>query len=308
MFIKIKKLIWLTLLAFSTVLDQASPLSKRDTCTPPSAEDRSIDDEPAISKALSTCGDGGTIVIPAGKTFMIRSPLDFSNCSACDFQIEGTLKASDDLAYWEGKATMFTVPNVAGATIRSLTGLEIIDGSGQAFWDYFAINNTYERPSLVHLTNVSNVTFTNIRVNDAPKAFIYVKENSVNIKFSELVVSAVSTSANKPSNTDGFDTADCSYITFNNIQVTNGDDCIAFKGGSNYISIKNITCVVSHGLSLGSLGLSPGRIDKVQNVYVSDAIMINSTKAVGIKLYPGGSSHGTVFVSNITFESDSEQL
>jgi galacturan 1,4-alpha-galacturonidase len=30
--------------------------------------------------------------------------------------------------------------------------------------------------------------------------------------------------------------------------------------------------------------------------------MINSTKAVGIKLYPGGSSHGMVFVYNITFE------
>ena len=63
----------------------------------------SIDDVPAISEALSTCGNGGTIIIPANETFMIRSPLDFSNCSACDFQLEGTLKLSDDLVYWERK-------------------------------------------------------------------------------------------------------------------------------------------------------------------------------------------------------------
>ncbi len=225
-----KKLIWFTLFASSTVFGQVSPLSKQDTCTPSSAGDPSVDNVPAISKALSTCGKGGTIVIPAGKTFMIRSPLDFSNCNACEFQIEGTLKASDDLAYWERKATIFWLSNVAGATIRSLTGSGTIDGSGQASWDYFSINKTYERPSLIHLTNASNVTFTNTRAKDAPKAFIYVKENSVNITFSEVVVSAISNSTNKPSNTDGFDTADCLYIPFNNIHVTNDDDCIAFEG------------------------------------------------------------------------------
>ncbi len=126
MFIEIKKLIWFTLFASSTVLGQVSPLSKQDTCTPSSAGDPSVDDVPAISKALSTCGSGGTIVIPAGKTSMIRSPLDFSNCNACEFQIEGTLKASDDLAYWERKATILWLSNVAGATIRSLTGSETI--------------------------------------------------------------------------------------------------------------------------------------------------------------------------------------
>lgn len=31
--------------------------------------------------------------------------------------------------------------------------------------------------------------------------------------------------------------------------------------------------------------------------------MIDSTKAVGIKLYEGGSSHGTATVKNVTFEN-----
>jgi galacturan 1,4-alpha-galacturonidase len=302
MFIQMNKLIWSVLLAFSSVLGQACSLLKRDSCTPISAGNSSVDDVPAISKALSTCGAGGTIVIAAGKTFMIRTPLDFSNCSVCDFQIEGTLKVSDDLAYWGGRTSFFMLRNITGVTIRSVTGTGIIDGSGQAYWDYFASNRTYRRPSLLYLSDVSNVTFTNIQLKNAPNVFISVKDNSVNTKFSELILSAISTSDNQPLNTDGFNIGDSAYITLSNTQITNDDDCIAFQSGANYISVKNITCIGSHGLSLGSLGLFAGHTYEVKNVYVSDAKMINSTKAVGIKLYPGGSSHGSVFVSNITFE------
>lgn len=43
----------------------------------------------------------------------------------------------------------------------------------------------------------------------------------------------------------------------------------------------------SHGLSVGSLGKSAGSTDLVQNVVVNGANMVDSTKAVGIKLYQG---------------------
>ena len=295
MFKEVKKLIWLVLLACSTVLGQ-------DTCTPTSAGSSSVDDVPAISKALLTCGKRGTIIIPAGKTFMVRTPLDFGNCSACDFQIEGTLKVSDDLAYWNGRTTFFMLRTVTGATIRSVTGSGIIDGSGQAFWDFYANNRTYRRPSLLYFSDVSNVTLTNLLLKNAPNVFISVKDNSTNTKFSELILSAISTSHNEPLNTDGFNIGDSSNITLSNIQVTNDDDCIAFQSGANYISVKNITCIGSHGLSLGSLGSAPGHTYDVRNVYVLDANMINCSKAAGIKLYPGGPSHGSVLVHNITFE------
>lgn len=36
---------------------------------------------------------------------------------------------------------------------------------------------------------------------------------------------------------------------------------------------------------------------------MNGATMIDSTKAVGIKLYEGGSSHGTATVKNVTFEN-----
>jgi galacturan 1,4-alpha-galacturonidase len=41
----------------------------------------------------------------------------------------------------------------------------------------------------------------------------------------------------------------------------------------------------------------------VSNIYVSDATMISSTKAVGIKTYPTGNNHGVSTVTNVTFSN-----
>jgi galacturan 1,4-alpha-galacturonidase len=301
MVIEIKSLLWLTLLAFNIVFDQVSSLSEQETCKPVSARNSSVDDVPAIREALSTCGNGGTIIISAGETFTIRSPLDFSNCSACDFQIEGTLKVSEDLDYWEHK-TVFLISNVSGATFHSLTGSGLIDGSGQIYWDYFARNKTYGKPQLIHFINASNMTFTKLKLKDSASWFIYIIDGSTNITFSDLILSAVSTSSSEPINTDGIDTGDCSHITINNVHITNDDDCVCFKNGSNYITATNVTCIGSRGISVGSLGSSPGHYT-VKNVYVSNVKMINSTSAARIKVFSGGPSHGTVFVSNVTIQN-----
>jgi galacturan 1,4-alpha-galacturonidase len=85
MMTQMKILFWLILVASITVLVDASPLLKQQTCTPSSARNSSVDDVPAINEALSTCGNGGTIIIPVGETFMIRSPLYFKDCKACNF-------------------------------------------------------------------------------------------------------------------------------------------------------------------------------------------------------------------------------
>ena len=300
---QMKNICWLMLFLSGAMVGQASPLTKENTCIPSSAGEESIDDVPAISKALVKCGNGGTIIIPAGKTFMIRSPLYFTNCTGCDFQIEGTLKVSDDLNYWEGRNAFFLLSNVTRATFHSLTGSGLIDGSGQKYWDYFASNSTYRRPILAYFSNASDVIFTKLKAQNAPMFFFVINENSTNIKFTEMVLSAVTTSQNRPANTDGFDTVRCSHVTIANTYVTNGDDCVAFKNGSNYITVENITCIGSHGLSVGSLGLSPGRPNIVKNIYVSNAKMINSSFGTRIKFFPGGPNHGPVFVSNVTYKN-----
>jgi galacturan 1,4-alpha-galacturonidase len=119
------------------------------------------------------------------------------------------------------------------------------------------------------------------------------------VDFSDLEMDATSNSDNPPKNTDGFDIGESTYVSISNVKVTNDDDCVAFKPSSNYVTIDTITCIGSHGISVGSLGKSSS--DTVQNVYVKDATMVNSTKAAGIKTYPTGGSHGLSTVKNVTF-------
>ncbi|OCL04216.1 glycoside hydrolase family 28 protein [Glonium stellatum] len=116
---------------------------KRATCTPASGGDASIDDVPEIESAISACGAGGSIIIPASYTYTIRSVLDFAGRTSRDFRIEGTLKASDDLDYWEGRTAIIYTPRVKGARIRSVTGTGVINGNGQAAYDKFSSNSSY---------------------------------------------------------------------------------------------------------------------------------------------------------------------
>jgi galacturan 1,4-alpha-galacturonidase len=77
---------WLQLaalvLTFRVMGTHAKPmaLQTRATCTPASAGNAGVDDVPAIEAAFKSCGNGGIIVIPAGKTYAIRSTLDFTGC------------------------------------------------------------------------------------------------------------------------------------------------------------------------------------------------------------------------------------
>lgn len=126
-----------------------------------------------------------------------------------------------------------------------------------------------------------------------------MKGGSQNVVFSDLEMDASSKSDNPAKNTDGFDIGESTNVVINNVQVTNDDDCVAFKPGADGVTVTDITCTGSHGLSVGSLGKSSD--DTVKNVYVSGATMINSTKAAGIKTYPSGGSHGQSTVSNVTW-------
>ncbi|RDW66664.1 glycoside hydrolase family 28 protein [Coleophoma crateriformis] len=280
-------------------LDAVS-LAKRASCTPTAGGASSVDDVPAIESAIASCGSGGTIVIPAGKNYYLNSMLDFSECKSCTFNIEGTLTASNNLTYWATQTAMIYMKDIAGATIQSLTGSGVIDGNGQAAWESFAQDSSLKRPTLHYIDGGSNIVIQNLAAKNPPNVFFSVKGDATNVQYDSLTMTAKSDSDTAPKNTDGFDIGASTYTTLTNITVSNQDDCVAFKPGANYVTVDTITCTGSHGLSVGSLGST--NTDTVQNVYVTGATMIDSTKAVGIKLYPGGSSHGQGVVSNVTYD------
>ncbi|KAJ5757334.1 uncharacterized protein N7511_006028 [Penicillium nucicola] len=295
-----KTLTALALLTQTLALTLTKPLNSRaSTCTPKSGGSSSVDDVPAITSAIASCGNGGTIIIPAGSTYYLNSVLDFSGCTGCDFQVEGLLKFSSSTSYWEGRTAMINVKNINGLKIRSLTGSGVIDGNGQNAWDLFASDSSYARPTLLYITGGSNIEISNLRQKNPPNVFNSVKGNTEGITFSKLKMDATSKSDNAPKNTDGFDIGASTDVTISNVNVSNDDDCVAFKPGCDGVTVTDITCTGSHGLSVGSLGKSSA--DTVKNIYVSGATMINSTKALGIKTYPSGGSHGLSTVSNVTW-------
>jgi galacturan 1,4-alpha-galacturonidase len=284
--------------------DKTFALTKRAICTPASAGNSGVDDTPAIKAAITACGAGGTIVIPSGVTYAIRSPLDFKGCSGCTFNIEGTLKASNDLDYWYYQSEIFLMSGIKGATVQSLLGTGVIDGNGQNAYDAFATNSSLKRPALYSVKGASTtITIKNVHLKNPPGTFFYAGGGSSNIKFASLYLTAASKSTNAPKNTDGFDVWDASYVTIADTTVSNQDDCVAFKAGCNYVTVTNIKCTGSHGLSVGSLGKTHGVVDTVKNVYVNGADMVTSAKAVGIKIYPSGPNHGSAIVSNVTWSN-----
>ena len=123
-------LCWLA--ASSYALPSSVELVPRAVCTPKAGGSSIVDDTPAIQAAFTSCGNGGTIVIPQGTRYYLNTALSLAGCANCDFQIEGTLKFTDSTSYWNGKKAMINVQSINGAKIRSLTGKGVIDGSGQA--------------------------------------------------------------------------------------------------------------------------------------------------------------------------------
>jgi hypothetical protein len=107
-------------------------LPKRDPCTPLAQGWEMIDDTPAINAAILACGNGGTIVLPADQIYSIRTPIDFTPCRYCEFQIEGTLLAArGQWDYWNRKdvASIWKMDGVKGVRIRSVTGSGLVDGN-----------------------------------------------------------------------------------------------------------------------------------------------------------------------------------
>lgn len=303
-----------------------STIEKRATCTPASLGNTQEDDTPAIAAAIKSCGNGGTIVIPAGTTYSLRSALSFTGCVGCDFQLEGTLKASDDTTYWATQTAVISLNSISGAKFRSLTGSGVIDGNGQDAYDQFAANSSLARATVFYISGGSNIYVGGFSVKNPPNVFFSQKGSVSNVQYASLTMTAASKSTNAPKNTDGFDIGESTYTTINDVYVSNQDDCVAFKSGSNYVTVERITCAgryqrsisyfctqrrsssganneagTNHGLSVGSLAQT--NADSVKNVYVNNATMSNCGKAAGIKLYPGGPDYGTATVSNVTWSN-----
>ena len=86
----------------------------------------------------------------------------------------------------------------------------------------------------------------------APNVFHSVTGSATDVTYRGLRLNAEIYDNVTPKNTDGFDVG-ASYVTISNVTVNNQDDCVSFKPNANSVTVTNITCTGSHGLSVGSL-------------------------------------------------------
>ncbi|KAK7320724.1 hypothetical protein VNO77_30458 [Canavalia gladiata] len=223
-----------------------------------------------------------TLVIPAKNTFLLQ-PTSFKGpCKSqnVNIKIEGTLLAPkrEEWAICTKRWLHFV-----GVRSISLTGSGEIDGQGYDWWgvalqfercDNLKITGTTHKNGPgwhIHIFHSNDVTITNVTINAPPKSH----------------------------NTDGIDLLNSARITIVNSHISSGDDCVAVKGGTQFVNIDHITCgVANHGISVGSLGQG-GLRESVEHLNVSNCIFNGGTSGVKIKTWPDIA----VKVVNITFNN-----
>ncbi|KAI0712787.1 pectin lyase fold/virulence factor [Cerioporus squamosus] len=296
-------LICLCALAVTVHVVSGSPaLDKRasGTCTLAAS---GSDDAPALlaSAADPSCA---TVVIPSGTTLSIRSKMNMTGVTDKHISLLGTIKFNPDLDYWTDNAFTFDFQDqtafwLLGGKNILLDGGGTLDGSGQAWYDQFAKDDSIVRPILLTLFQATNATVQNIKMINGPEWINFVNEGK-DITFRNITISAVSTSKNAAKNTDGWDIFRSDNVTIEDSTINNGDDCVSFKPNSTNILVSNLSCNGSHGISVGSLGQYAGEYDIVQNVLATNIRMSNAQNGARIKAW-AGKNVGSGIVKNITF-------
>ncbi|KAF2098780.1 putative polygalacturonase [Rhizodiscina lignyota] len=271
------------------------------------------DDSQNILSALKKCNNGGTVVFKPGTVYTIGKALDMTFLKSVDIDIQGTIKFTDDIVYWEGNSFKYAFQNQSsffqiGGKDVNVYGGGTLDGQGQPWWQALQTNASIVRPILFAVIGLEGGTIADINLVNSPNWFNIIA-NSSDVTYDGLHMTAVSTNSSIfPSNTDGWDTLRSTNIVIQNSHINNGDDCVAFKPNSTDILVQNLYCNGSHGISVGSLGQYLGEVDIVENVEVYNIHMSNASDGARIKVWPGsppgaafGTGGGSGYVKNIVY-------
>jgi len=223
------------------------------------------DNTTAIASAITSAKNagGGTVVLPGPGVFYSQSITLPAN-TRLQINSGATLMAlpytaSGSLPAYSGTTDFITISS--GTNNVEITGGGIIDGNGQEWWTAYNNNNSITRPRLIRFDGSSSKSVNNIYVHNITlqnsMSFHIICGYTNNITFSDVTVSAPSTSPN----TDAIDPGG-NNILYDNCTINNGDDDIAVKAGntpSSNIAVYNCAFGTGHGVSVGgqtNLGLN----------------------------------------------------
>ncbi|KAI9046081.1 extracellular exo-polygalacturonase-like protein [Aspergillus affinis] len=292
-----------------------SPARNR-TCVVESHNDHATDDSEYILEAVNACNPGGHVLFPREQSYQIGRPLNLTHLSQVDLDIQGAIQFSDDLTYWQNHTFDLEFQNstsfvLLGGKDVNVYGGGSIHGNGQLWWDAYAKDKTIKRPILLATAGLQGGSVSDLNMLSSPFWHNIVMD-SEDVTFHNIYMYSVSDNENFEKNTDGWDTYRSTRITIQNSTVNNGDDCVSFKPNSTDITVRNMHCNGTHGISVGSLGQYPSRVDYVENIHVFNVSMYNSSEGARIKVWPdsyseksssltGGGGRG--LVRNVTYDT-----
>ncbi|KAJ4305943.1 hypothetical protein N0V90_001476 [Kalmusia sp. IMI 367209] len=292
----------------------ASPPRNR-TCIALSHGDPSTDDASNILQAIQDCNNGGHVVFAEKLTYTIASPLDLTGLNAIDLDVQGRLSFTDNITHWETHSFDLEYQNatsffVLGGNDVHVYGAGEIQGNGQAWWNEYPNNKKLKRPVLFAVVGLKGGSVSQIKYRNSP-FWHNVVMDSENVVYSTVDLFSTSNNGNFEKNTDGWDIYRSDQIVIENSTITNGDDCVSFKPNSTNVLVQNLRCNGTHGISVGSLGQYPTRVDYVENILVRNISMFNSSEGARIKVWPdayskksesltGGGGRG--LVRNVTYD------
>ncbi|KAH7349020.1 extracellular exo-polygalacturonase-like protein [Pyrenochaeta sp. MPI-SDFR-AT-0127] len=292
----------------------ASPIRNR-TCIALSNNDSSLDDASNILQAVQDCNQGGHVIFAEKLTYTIASPLNLTGLAAIDLDIQGRLSFTDNMTYWQKHSFDLQYQNatsffILGGVDINVYGTGEVQGNGQAWWDAYVGNKGLKRPVLFAIVGLEGGSVSQFKLRNSP-FWHNIVSNSRNVVYSGLDLFSTSNNGNFEKNTDGWDVYRSDNIVIENSTITNGDDCVSFKPNSTNILVQNLRCNGTHGISVGSLGQYPARVDYVENILVRNISMANSSEGARIKVWPdtyseksksltGGGGRG--LVRNVTYD------
>ncbi|PWN87866.1 putative exopolygalacturonase precursor [Acaromyces ingoldii] len=274
------------------------------------------DDSPSIIEAFDKCGQDGSIAFESGAPFSVQQVMNTTNLTNCDVDFSGArLVFSTDVAYWLQHSLDVVFQNQSTAWLIGGHNLTIrggiYDGNGQVWYDENQNqSNQPGRPISMTIYNSTDVVVDGLTF-DQPQFWALFVSYSRNVTLSNMAVSAVSKSQWRTVNSDGLDTWNSDQVLVTNWTVTNGDDCIAAKGNTTNLHVRNVTCHGGNGMTIGSVGQYPETPDFVENVLFENITVTDAINAAFIKTWQGvpvdnstngdGGGGGSGYIKNITF-------
>ncbi|KAI9052344.1 hypothetical protein LZ554_003694 [Drepanopeziza brunnea f. sp. 'monogermtubi'] len=188
-------------------------------------------------------------------------------------------------------------------TIRG-TPDSIIDGGGPMYWDGLGSNGGRPKPNHLIEVKMNGSVIENLQIQNWPvRGFKLGNSRDLTIRNIYMdntlgdLPNDLSEGKNAAHNSDAFGVGTKSNnIIIHNCTVYNQDDCVAVTSANN-LTVSNLFCSGTHGLSIGSIGGKS--YNNVTNILFTDSYLRNSTNGARIK----SNYNTTGYIANITYSN-----